>query len=177
MVVDEEYGNCKMSVPDTSWFVKVPQRGETADTRAALRKSKELGYMASLAICNVPESSLVRESELVMMTRAGPEISVASTKAFTTQLAAFGLEKMALARHHGMEEARERELTPQPLELPALIEKMHTLNEEIKQLSDKFIEKHNELLHGSRRPNRHVDGRRPEAKRHFLYSGRGLCGR
>jgi glucosamine--fructose-6-phosphate aminotransferase (isomerizing) len=66
--------------------VTISQSGETADTLAALRLAKQAGYLSSLAICNVPESSLVRESELVMLTRAGPEIGVASTKAFTTQL-------------------------------------------------------------------------------------------
>lgn len=146
--IASEYRYRHVVVPRNSLFVTVSQSGETADTLAALRKSKELGYMASLAICNVPESSLVRESELVMMTRAGPEISVASTKAFTTQLAAFGLVTLALARHRGMPEARERELTAQLLELPALIEKMLTLSDAIKALSAKFIEKHHALFLG-----------------------------
>ena len=78
-------------VPDNTLFVTISQSGETADTLAALQLAKESGYLATLAICNVPESILVRESDLVMLTRAGPEIGVASTKAFTTQLAALSL--------------------------------------------------------------------------------------
>jgi hypothetical protein len=80
-------------------FVTISQSGETADTLAALRLAKQAGYLSSLAICNVPESSLVRESELVMLTRAGPEIGVASTKAFTTQLAALCMLVIAIAKH------------------------------------------------------------------------------
>ena len=85
-------------MPRDSLFVTISQSGETADTLAALRLAKQSGYLARLAICNVPESSLVRESELVMLTRAGPEIGVASTKAFTTQLAALGMLVVALAK-------------------------------------------------------------------------------
>src|SRR5205823_9310977 len=77
-------------VPVDSLFVSVSQSGETADTLAALRLARQSGYLSTLAICNVPESSLVRESELVMLTRVGSEIGVASTKAFTTQLASLG---------------------------------------------------------------------------------------
>jgi glucosamine--fructose-6-phosphate aminotransferase (isomerizing) len=146
--IASEYRYRKVAVPDNTLFITVSQSGETADTLAALRKAKDIGYMATLAICNVPESALVRESELVMMTRAGPEISVASTKAFSTQLAAFGLVTMALARHRGMPEARERELTAQLQELPALLEKMLTLDAEIETLAARFIEKHNALFLG-----------------------------
>jgi glucosamine--fructose-6-phosphate aminotransferase (isomerizing) len=146
--VASEYRYRRVAVPEHTLFITVSQSGETADTLAALRKAKGIGYMATLAICNVPESALVRESELVMMTRAGPEISVASTKAFSTQLTAFGLVTMALARHRGMPEARERELTAQLQELPALLEKMLTLDAEIEALAARFIEKHNALFLG-----------------------------
>ncbi len=94
--------------PDTL-FVTISQSGETADTLAALRNAKKAGYLSTLTICNVAESSMVRESELVLLTRAGPEIGVASTKAFTTQLAALGMLVVALAKHRGGA-AREREL-------------------------------------------------------------------
>ena len=94
-------------LPDTL-LVTISQSGETADTLAALRLANQAGYLSTLAICNVPESSLVRESELVMLTRAGPEIGVASTKAFTTQLAALSMLVIALGKNHGMEEERER---------------------------------------------------------------------
>jgi glucosamine--fructose-6-phosphate aminotransferase (isomerizing) len=77
-------------VAKNTLFVVISQSGETADTLAALRMARQNGYLSTLAICNSPESSLVRESELVMLTRAGPEIGVASTKAFTTQLTASG---------------------------------------------------------------------------------------
>ena len=85
--------------------------------------AKQAGYLSQLAICNVPESSLVRESELVMLTRAGPEIGVASTKAFTTQLAALGMLVVALAKFHGADAERERGLVHRLLGIPALIEK------------------------------------------------------
>jgi len=91
-------------------FVTISQSGETADTLAALMLAKELGYEASLAICNVPESSLVRESDLVLMTRAGPEIGVASTKAFTTQLVALMLMVIVSGRRHGLTQEREQAL-------------------------------------------------------------------
>ena len=109
-------------VPKNTLFVSVSQSGETADTLAALRLAKQAGYLSQLAICNVPESSLVRESELVMLTRAGPEIGVASTKAFTTQLAALGMLVIALAKFHGADAERERGLVQRLLGIPSLIE-------------------------------------------------------
>src|SRR5277367_5255856 len=91
-------------------FVTISQSGETADTLAALRNAKLKSYLSTLTICNVAESSMVRESELVLLTRAGPEIGVASTKAFTTQLTALGMLIVALAKHHGADAERERGL-------------------------------------------------------------------
>jgi len=135
-------------VPDGTLFITVSQSGETADTLAALRKAKNSGYLMSLAICNVPESSLVRESDLVLMTRAGPEIGVASTKAFTTQLAAFAMFTLMLARHNGMDEDHERMLTQQLMEIPGLIEQVLTLDEPIEKLSNEFAEHHNALFLG-----------------------------
>jgi len=146
--IASEYRYRKVVVPPNSLFVTVSQSGETADTLAALRKAKQSGYLASLAICNVPESSLVRESELVMMTRAGPEIGVASTKAFTTQLTAFALVTLALARHRGMDESVERELTRQLIELPGLIDQVLTLDDVIERVSGEFAEKHHALFLG-----------------------------
>ncbi len=86
--IASEYRYRDAVVPADSLFVTISQSGETADTLAALKLAKTRGYLATLAVCNVPESSIVRDSELTLMTRAGPEIGVASTKAFTTQLAA-----------------------------------------------------------------------------------------
>lgn len=146
--IASEYRYRKVVVPPNALFVTVSQSGETADTLAALRKAKEQGYLTSLAICNVPESSLVRESELVMMTRAGPEIGVASTKAFTTQLTAFALVTLALARHRGMAEDTERALTKQLIELPGLIDQVMGLDEEIERVSGEFAEKHHALFLG-----------------------------
>ena len=103
-------------------FVTISQSGETADTLAALMLAKELGYEASLAICNVPESSLVRESDLVLMTRAGPEIGVASTKAFTTQLVALMLMVIVAGRRHGLAPEQEQALCGDLLALPGLVE-------------------------------------------------------
>ncbi len=97
--------------PDTL-FVTISQSGETADTLAALRNAKRAQYLSTLTICNVAESSMVRESELVLLTRAGPEIGVASTKAFTTQLTALAMLTVALAKN-GSNAAQERELVSQ----------------------------------------------------------------
>jgi glucosamine--fructose-6-phosphate aminotransferase (isomerizing) len=133
--------------PDTL-FVTISQSGETADTLAALRMAKELGYLSSLAICNVPESSLVRESALVMLTRAGPEIGVASTKAFTTQLAALGMLVIALTKMLHPDTERERQLVTRLLEIPALIEETLKLEPEIRALAKLFADKHHALFLG-----------------------------
>jgi glucosamine--fructose-6-phosphate aminotransferase (isomerizing) len=129
-------------------FVSISQSGETADTLAALRLAKQTGFIATLAICNAPESSLVRESELVMLTRAGPEIGVASTKAFTTQLAALGMLVIAIARHHGSDAERERGLVQRLVELPGLLEKTLELDPVIHRLALRFAEKHHALFLG-----------------------------
>jgi len=135
-------------VPPDTLFVTISQSGETADTLAALRLARQAGYLSSLAICNVPESSLVRESELVMLTRAGPEIGVASTKAFTTQIAALTMLVIALARHHGADAERERGLVARLIEIPGLIEKTLVLDEEMKKLAERFADKHHALFLG-----------------------------
>jgi len=135
-------------VPRNSLFVTISQSGETADTLAALRLAKQAGYLSSLAICNVPESSLVRESELVMLTRAGPEIGVASTKAFTTQLAALTMLVIALAKHHGADAERERTLVERLVELPGLMEKTLTLDPVIQKLALRFADKNHALFLG-----------------------------
>jgi glucosamine--fructose-6-phosphate aminotransferase (isomerizing) len=135
-------------VPRNTLFVSVSQSGETADTLAALRLAKQAGYLSQLAICNVPESSLVRESELVMLTRAGPEIGVASTKAFTTQLAALGMLVVALAKFHNADAERERGLVHRLLGIPALIESTLQLDEQIRELANRFAEKRHALFLG-----------------------------
>ncbi len=146
--VASEYRYRNPVVPKNTLFVTISQSGETADTLAALRMAKQAGYLSSLAICNVPESSLVRESELVMLTRAGPEIGVASTKAFTTQLTALGMLVVALAKFHCADAERERGLVQRLIEIPGLIEKTLQLNDQIKELAKKFADKHHALFLG-----------------------------
>ncbi|MGB6309876.1 MAG: glutamine--fructose-6-phosphate transaminase (isomerizing) [Steroidobacteraceae bacterium] len=132
--------------PDTL-FVTISQSGETADTLAALRNAKRAQYLGTLTICNVAESSMVRESDLVLLTRAGPEIGVASTKAFTTQLTALAMLTVALAKN-GPAAALEHELVSQLLQLPALIEKTLKLDAGIQALAEVFADKHHALFLG-----------------------------
>jgi glucosamine--fructose-6-phosphate aminotransferase (isomerizing) len=146
--IASEYRYRSPVVPEGTLFVTISQSGETADTLAALRAAKELGYVSTLAVCNVPESSMVRESELVMMTRAGPEIGVASTKAFTTQLAALALLTIVLARRNGLEEKQERALVAQLAEIPGLIEQVLTLDSAIETLAEHFVDKRHALFLG-----------------------------
>jgi glucosamine--fructose-6-phosphate aminotransferase (isomerizing) len=146
--IASEYRYRSPVVPENTLFVTISQSGETADTLAALRAAKEMGYLSTLAICNVPESSMVRESDLVMMTRAGPEIGVASTKAFTTQLAALAMLTIALARRNGLDEKQERTLVSQLAELPGLIEQVLTLDPAIESLAEHFVDKHHALFLG-----------------------------
>jgi glucosamine--fructose-6-phosphate aminotransferase (isomerizing) len=146
--IASEYRYRNPLVPANSLFVTISQSGETADTLAALRLAKQSGYLSTLAICNVPESSLVRESELVMLTRAGPEIGVASTKAFTTQLTALSMLTVALARHHGGDVEREQGLVSRLIELPGLIEKALTLDPVVHRLAERFADKHHTLFLG-----------------------------
>jgi glutamine---fructose-6-phosphate transaminase (isomerizing) len=129
-------------------IVTISQSGETADTLAALQEAKKLGAKYSLAICNVPESSLVRESDLVLMTRAGPEIGVASTKAFTTQLTALMLLVIAVGRRFQLSEAMEQKISSALFRLPGNIEKVLQLDDEIKALAEQFSEKQHALFLG-----------------------------
>jgi glutamine---fructose-6-phosphate transaminase (isomerizing) len=146
--IASEYRYRNPLVPRNSLFVTISQSGETADTLAALRLAKQSGYLSTLSVCNSPESSLVRESELVMLTRAGPEIGVASTKAFTTQLAALDLLVIALAKHHGADAERERGLVTRLIELPALLERTLALDPVIHKLAERFANKHHALFLG-----------------------------
>ena len=146
--IASEYRYRSPVVPEGTLFIAISQSGETADTLAALRAAKESSYVSTLTICNVPESSMVRESDLVMMTHAGPEIGVASTKAFTTQLAVLALLTIALARRAGLEEEQERELVEQLAELPGLIEEVLGLDAAIETLAEHFVDKHHALFLG-----------------------------
>jgi glucosamine--fructose-6-phosphate aminotransferase (isomerizing) len=128
------------SMPDPGGlFLVISQSGETADTLAALEHAKSLGYGATLAICNVPESSLVRASSLRFLTRAGPEIGVASTKAFTTQLTALVLLVMVVAKLRGrLTPAQEAELLQALRHLPAAMQKVLHVEPQVKMWAEKF---------------------------------------
>ncbi len=146
--VASEFRYRKPVVRNSSLIVTISQSGETADTLAALQEARHLGFGQSLTICNVPESSLTRESDLVLMTRAGPEIGVASTKAFTTQLAALMLLTIVLGRRFSMSEETERRLVQELEHLPRQIEDVLALDEKIQLLSESFADKNNALFLG-----------------------------
>jgi len=129
-------------------FVTISQSGETADTLAALRYAAKKKYVASLAICNVATSSLVRESDFCLLTMAGQEIGVASTKAFTTQLALLLILSIVLARRTGLKGTQEAKLVKDLLRLPKLIDKALLLSKEIKKISKQFSDKNHSLFLG-----------------------------
>ena len=146
--IASEFRYRKVFVAEGTLVITISQSGETADTLAALQKAKQSGILASLAICNVPNSALVRESSLSLMTEAGPEIGVASTKAFTTQLVALQLLTIVLGRRHGLTAEKEMTLVEELKQLPALCEEVLALDSEIEKLSEAFIEKHHALFLG-----------------------------
>lgn len=146
--VASEFRYRKHVVQPGTLFVTISQSGETADTLAALQQAKQEDYIGSLVICNVPESSLVRESDLVLMTHAGPEIGVASTKAFTTQLIALLLLVITAGRRHGMHDDMEKILVEQLTNLPARINKVLELDDKIKKLAKHYDDKQNALFLG-----------------------------
>lgn len=147
--VASEYRYRKVAVPKNTLFLTLSQSGETADTLAALRMAKELGYLTTLAICNVPSSTLVRESALTLLTNAGAEIGVASTKAFTTQLTALLITAIAIASEKGeLPSAKEAELVASLRSLPAYVDEALKQDGVIKAVSDQFANKHNALFLG-----------------------------
>ncbi|WP_417565464.1 glutamine--fructose-6-phosphate transaminase (isomerizing) [Marinobacter sp.] len=146
--VASEFRYRKHVIQQDTLFLCISQSGETADTLAALRQAKKAGFRAAMAICNVPGSSLVRESDLVIMTQAGPEIGVASTKAFTTQLTALLIFTLALARHNGLPEDQEREIVEAIHLLPGQVSDVLALDGEIAEMSKAFMDKHHSLFLG-----------------------------
>ncbi len=146
--VASEYRYRKVVVPPGTLFLSISQSGETADTLAALRGSRQMGYIGSMTICNVPESSLTRESDVALMTRAGPEIGVASTKAFTTQLTALRLLTLALARRRGLTREREEVLVNELHALPRQVEVVLELNDAISAMADAFADRKDALFLG-----------------------------
>ncbi len=135
-------------VEDNTLFVTISQSGETADTLAALMQAGESGYLASMAICNVSESSLVRESDLVLMTHAGPEIGVASTKAFTTQLVALLLLLVAIGKRNSLETEQVEVIISLLKQLPTMIEAALQRDDEIATLANDFVDKNHALFLG-----------------------------
>jgi len=146
--IASEFRYRKSFVPKNALLVTISQSGETADTLAALRLAKDIGYQASLVICNVDGSSLVRESDLAFMTRAGVEIGVASTKAFTTQLVALMMMTLAIGKHHGMSANKQAEIAQSLMSLPAKLDEVLALATDIEDLAEDFADKHHALFLG-----------------------------
>lgn len=146
--IASEFRYRKSVVQPNSLVVTISQSGETADTLAALRLAKELGYLGSLAICNVAGSSLVRESDLAFMTRAGTEIGVASTKAFTTQLVGLAMMVLAIGKYNALNQATQAELTQALKSLPAKLDEALTLDKQIEILAEEFADKNHALFLG-----------------------------
>lgn len=146
--VASEFRYRQFVVEDNTLLVTISQSGETADTLAALRLAKTVGYAATMTICNVAQSSLVRESDLALMTEAGPEIGVASTKAFTTQLVALIILTVALGRRHKLSAEDESKIVHGLHALPAMVDLALNLDQQIKEVSEAFADKHHALFLG-----------------------------
>ncbi|WP_296260617.1 MULTISPECIES: glutamine--fructose-6-phosphate transaminase (isomerizing) [unclassified Pseudomonas] len=147
--VASEFRYRKVVVQPDTLFVSISQSGETADTLAALRNAKELGFLASLAICNVGISSLVRESDLTLLTQAGPEIGVASTKAFTTQLVALMLLTLSIGQVKGTLSADvEAELVEELRRLPTRLGEALAMDSTVEKVAELFAEKNHTLFLG-----------------------------
>ncbi|AXW86424.1 glutamine--fructose-6-phosphate aminotransferase [Lonsdalea britannica] len=146
--IASEFRYRKPAVRRNSMMITLSQSGETADTLAALRLSKSLGYLGSLAICNVASSSLVRESDLALMTKAGTEIGVASTKAFTTQLTVLLMLVARIGRLRGMAPQVEHDIVHALQALPARLEQILSQDKLIESLAEGFSDKHHALFLG-----------------------------
>ena len=146
--IASEYRYRHVVVPPKTLFVTLSQSGETADTLEALRIAKELGYLGTLTICNSAHSSMVRESDLVMMTQAGPEIGVASTKAFTTQLLSVLIVTLMMAKHRGLSREREKEFVANLTHAAAASDLALRMNDELQELAKDFADKQHTLFLG-----------------------------
>jgi len=146
--IASEYRYRHVVVPPNTLFVTLSQSGETADTLEALRMAKELGYIGSLTICNSAHSSMVRESDLVMMTQAGPEIGVASTKAFTTQLLSILIVALMLAKQRGLSEEREQEFVANLTHAAAASDLTLKMSDQLQELASDFASKQHTLFLG-----------------------------
>ena len=146
--IASEFRYRKVAVMPGSLFVTISQSGETADTLAALRVAKTIGYTTTLTICNVPMSSCVRESDLALMIQAGTEVGVASTKAFTAQLVDLFLLTLLLGRRHGLDETHEASLVADLHGLESLVDVALGLDERIALLAEKFADRNHALFLG-----------------------------
>ncbi|MCU7246311.1 glutamine--fructose-6-phosphate transaminase (isomerizing) [Pseudomonas koreensis] len=147
--VASEFRYRKVVVQPDTLFVSISQSGETADTLAALRNAKELGFLGSLAICNVGISSLVRESDLTLLTQAGREIGVASTKAFTTQLVGLLLLTLSLGQVRGtLSEGVEATLVEELRRLPTRLGEALAMDSTVEKIAELFAEKNHTLFLG-----------------------------
>jgi len=146
--IASEYRYRRKVVRANTLFITISQSGETIDTLAALELAKTQNYLGTLAICNVPESSLTRSSELVFLTHAGPEIGVASTKAFTTQLTTLFMLMILLARRRGLNGDQEKALVQHLESLPGKINLALDLNQQLSILAEQFADKHHALYLG-----------------------------
>ena len=146
--IASEFRYRPLAVLPQSLFVTISQSGETADTLAALRIAKNAGFFATLTICNVPTSSLVRESDLALMIKAGTEVGVASTKAFTAQLTDLMLMTILLGRRHGLAKELEADLVGALHSLQAWIDQVLDLDQSILEIAEHFVEKNHALFLG-----------------------------
>jgi glutamine---fructose-6-phosphate transaminase (isomerizing) len=146
--IASEYRYRKSVVVDNTLFVSISQSGETADTLAALQLAKKSGFLSTMAICNVAESSLTREAELVFLTHAGPEIGVASTKAFTTQLVGLFLLVIAIAKQNGLSKEQENDFVKQLESLPGRVNQILQFKDDIEIMAKDFADKHHALFLG-----------------------------
>ena len=146
--IASEFRYRKLVAPAGGLFVTISQSGETADNLAAHRIAEEAGFAHTLTVCNVPTSTQVRESEIAFMTEAGPEVCVASTKAFTTQLAVLMMLVILLARRTGLSAAKEKELVDALRALPDIVRKTLALDARIRRLAAEFMHRHHALFLG-----------------------------
>ncbi|MBV7317508.1 glutamine--fructose-6-phosphate transaminase (isomerizing) [Shewanella sp. NIFS-20-20] len=146
--IASEFRYRKSHLFPNSLLVTISQSGETADTLAALRLAKDMGYKATMTICNAPGSSLVRESDMAYMMKAGAEIGVASTKAFTVQLAGLLMLTAAIGRHNGMSEQMQADITQSLMSMPAKVEQALSLDDAIADLAEDFADKNHALFLG-----------------------------
>ena len=146
--IASEFRYRRSAVPPDSLFVTLSQSGETADTLAALRVAREAGFLAALTICNVPTSTMVRESDLALMMEAGPEVGVASTKAFTAMLTDLLLLAVLLGRRHGMAPETETEIVRALHDLPGIVQAVLRLDDEIRDLATRLVDRKDALFLG-----------------------------